>query len=72
MGEMGAISKRMPRFSASARASWTLPSDEKGPGMPTPVTLRAPSASTAMAAVSEESMPPLSPMSTRSKPHLRM
>ena len=69
---MGASSKRMPRFSASARASEMLPSDENGPGMPTPVTFSAPSASTAIAAVSEESMPPLSPINTREKPHLRM
>ena len=39
----------------------TLCSDEYGPGMPTPMTFSLPTASTAMAAVSAESMPPLKP-----------
>ena len=40
-------------------------------GMATPVTFSAPTASTAMAAVSAESMPPLKPIITCRKPHLR-
>ena len=39
--------------------------------MVTPVTFSGPSASTAMAATSEESMPPERPMTTCLKPFLR-
>ena len=39
--------------------------------MPMPVTFAAPSASTAMAATTAESMPPLSPISAFEKPDLR-
>ena len=53
IGLIGTISKRMPRCSAMSRASATLCSDEYGPGMPTPVTFSRPTASTAIAAVSE-------------------
>ena len=55
-----------------ARASVTLCSEEYGPGMPTPVTFSLPTASTAITAVRAESMPPLKPISTFEKPHLRM
>ena len=69
---METTSKRMPSLSAMARASATLLSEEYGPGMATAVTLSRPTASTAITAVSAESMPPLKPISTREKPHLRM
>ena len=52
------ISNPIPSFSASSRASLTLPSDEYGPGIATPVTLPAPIASAAITAVSAESIPP--------------
>ena len=61
----------MPRFEASWRASRTLPSEEYGPGMATPVTFSFPTAATAMQATTEESMPPLSPTSVFWNPHLR-
>ena len=60
-----------PRFAASASASVTLPSLEKRDGMSTPTTCSGPSASTAIAATSDESIPPESPMSTSVKPFLR-
>ena len=60
----------MPRFAASARASVTLCSLEYGPGIAMPVTFSRPTASTAMAAVIDESMPPESPIRTWEKPHL--
>jgi hypothetical protein len=62
----------IPSFTAISRASIKLWSEEYGPGMATPVTFSRPTASTAIAAVSDESMPPLKPMSTREKPHLRL
>ena len=61
----------MPRFTVSARASSIDPVEENSLGMPTPSTFSAPSASTAMAATSAESMPPESPTSAFLKPHLR-
>ena len=51
----------MPRFFATACASVLLPSEENGPGIETPKTFSAPSASTAIAATTAESMPPLRP-----------
>ena len=68
---MGISSMRMPRFFASETESSTLPREEYIDGMVMPVTLSAPSASTASAAVSAESMPPDSPMTTFENPHLR-
>ena len=68
---MPMISKRMPSFSATWRASRTLPSEEKGPGMATPIMFSAPIASTPMIAVTEESIPPLNPTMTFWEPHLR-
>jgi hypothetical protein len=46
--------------------------DENCEGMLMPITCDAPSASTAIAAVSAESMPPESPITTRWKPHFSM
>ena len=40
-------------------------------GIETPITFSGPRASTAITAVSAESMPPLSPTTTLRKPHLR-
>ncbi len=40
-------------------------------GIPTPTTFSAPSASTAIAATSAESIPPLNPTSTLLNPHFR-
>ena len=62
----------MPRFSASERASSMLLCEENCDGMAMPVTFFAPSASTASAAVTAESMPPESPMTTSVNPHLTM
>ena len=61
---IGTVIVSMPRFSASSSASVTLPSLEYRDGMSTPVTRSGPSASTAIAATSDESIPPDSPMST--------
>ncbi len=68
---MGSVSVRMPRLAASCSESSMLPRLEKGDGIRTPSTWSAPSASTAMAAVSAESIPPESPSTAREKPHLR-
>ena len=65
---IGKTSKRMERRSASVRASSRLMGALKGPGMPTPRTLPAPSASTARQATSEESTPPLMPTIAWEKP----
>ena len=51
---------------AKSWASLTECSDEYGLGIDTPFTLFAPSASTAIAATSAESIPPLSPSTTDS------
>ena len=51
----------MPRLRARASASSMLPRDEYGLGMDTPRTFSAPRASTAMAATTAESIPPLNP-----------
>ena len=46
-------------------------SEEYGPGMETPRTLEVPRASTAMAATTAESMPPLRPTMALENLHLR-
>ncbi len=48
-----------------------LPRDEYGLGMETPTTFSAPSASTAIAATTAESIPPLKPSTADLKPHFR-
>ena len=48
-----------------------LPRLENGDGISTPSTFRAPSASTAIAAVRAESMPPDRPSRLRLNPHFR-
>ena len=58
------------RFVANERASSWLPADEYGPGIDTPWTFSAPSALTAIAATTAESMPPLNPSTADLKPHL--
>ena len=60
----------MPRFSASAAASVLLWELENLDGIDTPTTRSRPRASTASAATSAESMPPLSPTTTLLMPHL--
>jgi len=70
-GVIGSVWKSMPRFVARRLASPRVPDDEYGDGMVTPLTFSRPSASTAMAATSEESMPPDSPITTCLKPFLR-
>ncbi len=60
----------MPRFRASRAASLLVPLDENCDGMVTPVTLAGPSASQAIAATSDESMPPESPSTTWVNPFL--
>ena len=70
IGVIGSAMNSIPRFLASRRASARVPADEYGEGMVTPVTFSWPSASTAMAATSAESMPPESPMTTCLKPFL--
>ena len=67
---MGIVSVRIPSCSASASASAMLPALENRDGMSTPTTWSAPSASAAIAATSDESMPPESPISTSAKPFL--
>ena len=61
----------IPTLCASACASSILPRDEYGLGMETPVTFSAPNASAAMTAVTAESIPPLKPITTEWKLHLR-
>ncbi len=68
---IGTVIVRIPRLAASSSASVTLPSLEKRDGMSTPTTWLGPSASTAIAATSDESMPPDNPMSTSVKPFFR-
>jgi pyruvate,water dikinase len=55
----------------NARYVPRVPDDEYGDGMVTPLTFSLPSASTAMAATSEESIPPDSPITTCLNPFLR-
>ena len=61
---MGTVRSWMPRFFASASASSLLSREVIDDGMKTPVTWSGPSASTAIDAVSAESMPPLTPITT--------
>ena len=61
----------MPRLAASAAASVMLASLEKRDGMSTPTTWSGPSASTAIAATSDESTPPDNPIRTLVKPFFR-
>ena len=61
----------MPRCLASRWASRRVPADEYADGIPTPATFSRPSASTATAATSDESMPPERPMTTRLNPFFR-
>ena len=49
-----------------------LPGEEYGLGIDTPTTFSAPSARTAIAATTAESIPPLKPSTADLKPHLRM
>ena len=60
----------MPRLVASAQASSRLSFEENRDGIAMPVTCFAPSASTARAAVTAESMPPERPITTSVNPHL--
>src|SRR5712691_12694323 len=69
--DIGSVKNSIPRFSAKSRASARLPSDEYGPGMETPSTFSRPKAETAMAATTEESMPPLKPTTAERKPDLQ-
>ena len=62
----------MPRASAHSAASSRLSAEVKREGISTPITLRGPSASAAMAAVRAESMPPDSPSTAFRKPFLVM
>ena len=67
---MGTVATSIPRLAARVTASATDPSLEYRDGMVTPWTWPGPRASTAMAATSEESMPPDSPMTASVKPFL--
>ena len=60
----------MPRFSARAAASVLLWPLENLDGIEIPQTRELPRASTASAATSAESIPPLNPTSTFFMPHL--
>jgi hypothetical protein len=68
---MGSVRVSIPRLRANDSASSMLPRLEKGEGIKTPSTFDGPSASTAIAAVNAESIPPDRPSTTREKPHLR-
>jgi hypothetical protein len=57
----------MPRFAATRAASERVSPLLKREGIETPTTRPAPSASTAIAAVSAESIPPESPMTAFEK-----
>ncbi len=70
-GSIGTVSVRMPRLPASSSASVTLPSLENRDGMSTPVTCSGPSASAAIVATSDESMPPEIATNTSCNPFLR-
>jgi hypothetical protein len=67
-GSMAISRKSIPSDAASRCASPRVPSDEYRDGMDTPCTRSAPIASTHNAAVSAESIPPESPMTTSPKP----
>ena len=65
---MAMVCMSMPRLSANRAASVFEPSLEYRDGIDTPWTCSDPSASTAIAATSAESMPPDRPMTTSEKP----
>jgi hypothetical protein len=65
---IGISRRRIPRFRARARASSMLRDEVKTEGMVTPTTASGPRASTARAAVSAESIPPLNPTTTSRNP----
>ena len=67
---MPRISIRTPRFATSLRESCSDWSEVKCEGMKNVVTLSAPSASTAIAVVSAESMPPDRPITAPRNPDL--
>src|ERR1700679_1117215 len=67
---IGTVEKTIPKFRASFSASVTDPVEENSLGIPMPCTFSAPSASTAIAATSAESIPPLSPTIAFLNPHL--
>ena len=69
-GSIGSSRKSVPRFSASRRASPRVSSEEKRDGIETQWTRSGPSASHASAAVSAESIPPETPMTTSLEPVL--
>ena len=65
---MDTVCAWMPRLAARSCASVTEWSLEYGPGSSTPCTHSAPSASTHMAAVTDESRPPDNPITTWENP----
>ncbi len=67
--EIGTSSQRIPIILASSNESSTLPREEYGLGIVSPRTFSAPRASAAITAVRAESIPPLRPRQTVSKPH---
>ena len=71
IGEIGTVNVSIPRLAASASESVMLPSLDHGDGIITPCTWSLPSASTASAATSAESMPPERPRTTSVKPFFR-
>ena len=68
---IGTVIVAIPRFAARTSESVTLPPLENREGISTPVTCRAPRASTAIDATIAESMPPDSPIRTSRNPFLR-
>ena len=62
----------MPRFVASSFASSSDSELEISDGIAIPTTFSAPIASAAITAVSDESIPPESPMTTLANPFFRM
>ena len=65
---IGIVIRSMERFLARAQASSRLSFEEYSEGIKTPVMFSGPSAAQATAATSEESIPPLRPMTTWEKP----
>src|SRR5436190_1912584 len=70
IASIGSSRKSTSRLSASSRASRCVPVEEKRDGIETQWTRSAPSASTASAAVSAESIPPETPTTISRKPFL--
>ena len=70
-GSIEMVRKSMSSASASSCASDFEWSDEYRDGIDTPCTCSAPSASTAIAAMIDESIPPDSPITTSLKPFFR-